>query len=87
MGALSNAIADAGRAAGAEIRTAAQVARVEVRGGRAVGIALADGTSVRARAVVSAVHPKTTFLDLVGSEHLPADLVADIERFRSRATR
>jgi phytoene dehydrogenase-like protein len=43
MGALSHAIAAAAQARGAEIRVNAPVARVLVRGGRAQGVALADG--------------------------------------------
>jgi phytoene dehydrogenase-like protein len=85
MGALSNAIADAARAAGADIRTEAEVARIDVREGRAIGVTLTDGTSVRTRMVASGIHPRTTFLDLVGGRHLPDDLVTEIERYRSRS--
>src|SRR5438270_4220886 len=85
MGALSDAIAASARAAGAEVRTEAEVARVDLRGGRAVGVTLVDGTELRSRAVVSAIHPKPTFLDLVGREHLPGDVVRDVERYRSRS--
>ena len=49
MGAISDAIASAGRAAGMQIATAAPVARILVRGGRATGIALEDGTEVGGR--------------------------------------
>jgi phytoene dehydrogenase-like protein len=85
MGALSEAIASAARAAGAEVRTDAEVAQVNVHGSHAVGVTLKDGTSLRARAVISAIHPRTTFLDHVGAEHLPDDLVREVERYRSRS--
>ena len=85
MGALSNAIADAGRAAGADILVDAEVLRVDVRGGRAVGVTLADGTSLAARTVISGVHPKTTFLDLIGASHLPGDLERDVRSYRTRS--
>ncbi|MGC1288045.1 MAG: NAD(P)/FAD-dependent oxidoreductase, partial [Streptosporangiaceae bacterium] len=42
MGAISDAIASAGRAAGMQIATAAPVAQILVRGGRATGVALED---------------------------------------------
>ncbi len=53
--------------------------------GRAVGVELDDGSLVRARAVVSNAHPTTTYLDLVGEEQLPADVVRDIRRYRTRS--
>jgi phytoene dehydrogenase-like protein len=86
MGALSAAIAEAARTAGAEIRTDAAVARVAINPqGRAAGVELADGSTIRARQVVSSAHPKTTYLDLVGPGRLPDDVVRDVERFRTRS--
>jgi phytoene dehydrogenase-like protein len=86
MGGVSGAIADAARHAGVEIRTGEPVARVAVNDqGRAVGVELADGSSIRAGRVVSNAHPTTTYLDLIGREHLPADVVRDVERFRTRS--
>jgi phytoene dehydrogenase-like protein len=86
MGALSEAIASAARAAGAEIRLESPVARIRAIQGRTVGVELEDGTEISARAVASGIHPTTTFMDLVGGEHLPADLVRDIERYRTRGS-
>lgn len=84
MGALSEAIAAEARAAGADIRTGTAVEDVFVAQGRARGVTLSDGTRVAARAVVSTIHPRTALLDLVGSEHLPAETVRDLSRYRSR---
>lgn len=86
MGALSEAIAASARASGAEIRTGAEVVGVGVVGGGARAVTLADGTRIVARAVVSGIHPTTTFLDLVGAERLPADLVSEIHRYRTRGS-
>jgi phytoene dehydrogenase-like protein len=86
MGALSEAIASSARAAGAEIRCDSPVARIRTVGGRACGVILEDGTEIRSRAVASGIHPRSTFLDLVGSEHLPPELVVEIERFRTRGS-
>ena len=55
------------------------------RRGRAVGVELEDGSLLRAKQVVSNAHPITTYLDLVGREHLSADVVRDVERFRTRS--
>jgi phytoene dehydrogenase-like protein len=48
-------------------------------------VELADGSVVRAKQVVSNAHPTTTYLDLIGRERLPAEVVHDIERFRTRS--
>jgi phytoene dehydrogenase-like protein len=85
MGGVSEAIASAARAAGAEIEVNADVTAIDVTGGRACGVTLADGRQLRAKAVVSAVHPVTTFLTLVGEQHLPAELAEGIRNFRTRS--
>src|SRR5918993_2928150 len=46
MGMVSNSIASAAKAHGAEIRTNAPVARILTRDGHAAGVALADGTEL-----------------------------------------
>src|SRR5262249_58608489 len=61
MGALAAALATAARAAGAEIRTRAEVARIRVQDGRARGVALAGGEAIQARAGVSSAGPRATF--------------------------
>jgi phytoene dehydrogenase-like protein len=86
MGGVSQAMASAARAAGAEIRTGASAARIAVNAaGRAVGVELADGSLIRARQVVSCAHPITTYLDLVGRDQLPSDVIHDVERIRTRS--
>jgi phytoene dehydrogenase-like protein len=85
MGGISEALAGAARAAGAEIRAGTMVRRVDVRGGRATGVELEDGTVLPARRVISGAHPVTTYRDLVGFEHLPDQVVRDIKRFRTRS--
>jgi phytoene dehydrogenase-like protein len=84
MGAISEAIAASARAAGAEIRTDAEVASIDVQGERVVGVTLASGESFRAPVVASGAHPKNTILDLAGAENFPAEVVEDMRRFRTR---
>ena len=84
-GAVSQAIADDATEHGAELRTGARVGRILVEGGRAVGVALTDGTELRARAVVSNAHPKITFCELVEQNQLPADFVRAIDRYKTRS--
>jgi phytoene dehydrogenase-like protein len=86
MGGVSAALAAVAMAAGAEIRTGQPVARVVINAqGRATGVELEDGTPLRARRVVSNAHPITTYLDLIGREKLPAEVVRDVERVRTRS--
>jgi phytoene dehydrogenase-like protein len=85
MGGVSQALAGAARAAGAEIRAGAAVRRVNLRSGRAAGVELGDGSAVAARRVVSSAHPITTYRDLVGFQHLPDDVVRDVRRLRTRS--
>ena len=84
MGAISQAIARSAEAAGAEIRTGAEVASIDVRNGRAVGVTLADGEEIRAPIVASGAHPKTTILDLAGAENFPDEVAEDMRRYRTR---
>jgi phytoene dehydrogenase-like protein len=85
-GAISNAIADAAREAGAEIRTEAPIARIILKNGRARGVALASGDEIYADVISSSVDPRLTFMKMVGQEHLPADFVEDIQRYKFRGS-
>jgi phytoene dehydrogenase-like protein len=86
MGGISAAMARAAEAAGAEIRTDAEVDRLAINAsGRAVGVVLADGSLLRAQRVVSCAHPVTTYLSLIGEERLPGDVVRDVRRYRTRS--
>jgi phytoene dehydrogenase-like protein len=73
MGAISDAIAAAGRGYGMQVRTGAEVAAITVRAGRATGVTLADGTELTGRVVLSGADPKRTFLQLVDKTELPDD--------------
>ncbi len=84
MGAISNAIADSARAAGATIRTGAPVASIDVDNGRVTGVTLTSGETIRAAVVLSGAHPKRTVLDLVGAEHFPDEVAEDMRRYRTR---
>ena len=86
MGALSEAIAGAARAAGAEIRTEAEVNRILVRDGTTHGVALRSGEEVHTPVVLSNADPKRTFLTLVGRAALPPGLAREIDRFKCLGT-
>lgn len=84
LGAVSDALARAAAAAGAEIRTGAAVSRIVVREDQVAGVVLESGEEISATTVVSSTDPKTTFLRLLGSEHLDAGFVRRIVHLRSR---
>jgi phytoene dehydrogenase-like protein len=75
MGAITQALAAAGRKLGVEIRTSAPVAQIDVRHTRTRGIVLEDGTEIRARMVLSNADPKRTFLTMVPNRDLPEDFL------------
>ena len=63
--ALSEALASAARAAGAEIRTGAKVVAVTTADGAVTGVALASGEVIAAGAVVSGLDPKQLLTKLL----------------------
>ncbi|HTG47683.1 MAG TPA: NAD(P)/FAD-dependent oxidoreductase [Actinomycetota bacterium] len=85
MGGVSDSIRKAAEAFGCEIRTGARVKKIVVRNGRAVGVVLDSGEELRAPVLVSCVHPKIAFLDMIDRHELPGDFVWDIERWKSRS--
>src|ERR1044072_8237103 len=85
-GAISNSIAEAAREAGAEIRTRSPIAKVFVRDGKATGVVLENGDEIEAKVVSSSVDPRLTFMKMVGAEHLPAEFIADIKRYKFRGS-
>jgi phytoene dehydrogenase-like protein len=64
VGDIARALADAARAAGAEIRTGVSVERIAMAAGRASGVVLKSGEEIVARRVVSSADPRQTFLSL-----------------------
>jgi phytoene dehydrogenase-like protein len=80
MGGLTQALAAAARDLGADIRCDAEVARILVRDGQAVGVALASGDEFSATVVASNADARVTFLGLLDRHVLPDGFVADVER-------
>jgi len=85
-GAISNAIADAAREFGAEIRTEAPIAKILLKNGQAKGVVLANGDEIHADVVSSSVDPRLTFMKMVGEEHLPDDFTDDLKRYKYRGS-
>ncbi|GGR31341.1 phytoene desaturase family protein [Streptomyces roseolus] len=82
-GMLTRALVDRLRERGGELRCGHAVTRVVVRSGRAVAVRTDDGTEVPARhAVLADVPAPLLYRRLVGEEHLPERVRADLARFQ-----
>ena len=85
MGAVSDACHRAAEELGATIRTHARVKHVLVRDGHAEGVVLENGDVLKAPVLVTACHPKITFLEQIDRKELPPDFVRDIEKWKTRS--
>jgi phytoene dehydrogenase-like protein len=86
MGAVTSALAKSFQASGGTIRSAAPVEQILVRGGRAIGVALADGEEIQARTVVSNMDVRRTFLETMDAHDLPAEFVRQVRNFKIRGS-
>jgi phytoene dehydrogenase-like protein len=88
VGALIKALKSSAEAAGVEIRTGATVDRVRIKGDtdglKATGVHMLDGEVIEAERVISSADPQTTFLNLVGVEHLEIGFTNRIKRLRCK---
>jgi phytoene dehydrogenase-like protein len=86
MGAITQAMASAAKAAGAEIRTGAEVIEIRVQNGIATGVVLSTGEEIQAKAVISNADPKRTLLKLTDPTHLSPDFVQKLQHYRGNGT-
>ncbi len=85
-GSLTQAMAASAQAAGAEIRTNAEVRRIVVKDGVATGVILVNGEEISTKAIVSNADPKRTLLGLVDPIHLMPDFSTKLLNFRMQGT-
>jgi phytoene dehydrogenase-like protein len=83
MGAITQAMAAAARAAGAGIALEAGVREVIVERNRAVGVVLENGETIRARYVAAGVNPKLLYTRLLPSGALPPEFLTRMRRWRN----
>ena len=86
MGAITQAMAAAAKAAGTEIRTNAEIKEILVKNGAATGVVLSNGEEISARAVISNADPKRTLLKLTDPTHLSPDFVQRLQNYRGNGT-
>lgn len=66
---------------GGTVVDTAEVTKIRVENGVTKGIELEDGRTIDAGIVMSSLDPQTTFLDLVGREHLSTSMSSSVERW------
>jgi phytoene dehydrogenase-like protein len=85
IGALTEHLHTVFTSHGGEIRFRAKAERILVENDRVTGVQLRDGSTISAPVVVSNLAPDLTLTDLVGAEHLPAELIARLSGRDHRA--
>src|SRR5213079_3169006 len=85
-GGISNSIAEAAVEAGVEIRKEAAVAKIIVKNGRAVGVALTNGDEVYSKVISSSVDPRLTFINFMENGDLPGDFLDEVRRYKFRGS-
>ncbi len=85
-GAISNAIADAARELGVEIKTQVAIAQILVRDGKAVGVATTAGDEYHAPIISSSVDPNLTFLKMLEPKHLSDEFRDEVKRYKYRGS-
>jgi phytoene dehydrogenase-like protein len=85
-GAISNAIADAARELGAEIRTQAPIAKIIIKNNRAQGVVLQSGDEIYADVISSSVDPRLTFIKFIEENQLPGEFLEDVRRYKFRGS-
>ena len=83
---LPESLASAARAAGVDVRTGTDVARIIVHDENVSGVALADGDAIAASVVVSSADPKRTLRALVDPMDLTPDFVRRVTNIRAHGT-
>ena len=85
-GKLTEALAEAARSAGVEIRTGEPVAAIDHVAGAATGVTLQSGASIPADIVVSGASPRTTFLNLLDPTRMSAATVQHVRNIKYRGS-
>ncbi len=86
VGEITNALANAVKSFGGEIRCVAEVASIKVENQIAQGVVLANGEEISANVVLSSADPKHTLLKLVGPRELPPEFVWHVQSIKMRGS-
>ena len=86
IGAITQAMASAAKAAGAEIRTSAEVSEIRVKDGAATSVVLKSGDEIISNCIISNADPKRTLLKLVDPTHLTPGFAEKLQHYRMMGT-
>ncbi len=86
LGKFANALAEAAKAAGAEIRTNSEVRQIRTKDGTVTGVVLRNGDEIETEAVVSGVDPKRTFFNLLDPTQLDPVFAQRMKNVRAKGT-
>ena len=84
IGALSNTIAQSVEDRGGTIRYGEPVKQFLIENGKITGVELKNGEKITARVVLSSLDARTTFMNMVGDDKLPSDLVQAVNEIEYR---
>jgi len=85
-GEITNALANAVKAFGGEIRTNAEVECIKIENQIAKGVILSNGEEISANVILSSADPKYTLLKLVGPRELPPEFVWHTQSIKMRGS-
>ncbi len=85
-GEITEALANAVRSFGGEIRTESEVKSIKVEGQVAKGVVLTNGEEISADTILSSADPKHTLLTLVGAQDLPPEFVWHTQSIKMRGS-
>ncbi|HCR71394.1 MAG TPA: hypothetical protein DIW23_08135 [Anaerolineae bacterium] len=83
-GEITNALANAVKSFGGEIRTDAEVAKIKIENQIAKGVVLSNGEEISADMILSSADPRHTLLKLVGAKDLPPEFVWHTQSIKMR---
>lgn len=85
-GEITNALENAVKSFGGEIRMDVEVAKIKIENQIAKGVVLANGEEISANIVLSSADPKHTLLKLVGAQDLPPEFVWHTQSIKMRGS-
>lgn len=83
MGSISEALLKVAEGLGVEVMTGRSVVNVDIQDNKAGGVVLDDGEAILADTVISNAGAKITYLDLIGTSSLPAEVVDQVRQHRT----